>query len=170
MNAAWAWSDRWVDVIALALMCVVVCWNLVQSARYRRKLERMTRCKSQPSGEIQIQPLISDDHTGAARPQALVYRGHDMAPTISMGDRVWYDPDIQVIDGDGLYVLEPAGTLIVRRLMPEGNGRVRVISDSPNKTLYPSQIYESDELSMLNIVGKVVGWKDGCRYAAYDLT
>jgi len=166
MGAVWEWSGRWGGVIALALMCVVVCWNLVESARYRRKLARL----SQPTAEAQARPLISGERTGALRPQTLVYRGHDMAPTINMGDKVWYDPDIQVIDGDGLYVLEPAGTLIVRRLMPEGHGRVRVISDSPNKTLYPSQIYASDELSMLNIVGKVVGWKDGCRYAAYDLT
>jgi len=166
MDVVWEWSGRWVDVIALALMCVAVCWNLAQGVRYRRKLARMAK----PPKETQPQPLISDDSTGAVRPQALVYRGHDMAPTINMGDKVWYDPAIQVIDGDGLYVLMPAGTLIVRRLMPEGRGRVRVISDSPNKTLYPSQIYASDELSMLNIVGRVVGWKDECRYAAYDLT
>lgn len=91
--------------------------------------------------------------------QALVYRGHDMEPTIGVGDKVYYDSEIQVIDGDGLYALKPAGVVIARRLVAESDGRVRVVCDSPNKTLYPDQIYMTDELHLLNIVGKVIGYK-----------
>ncbi|VVE27547.1 hypothetical protein PCO31111_03481 [Pandoraea communis] len=89
----------------------------------------------------------------------LVYRGHDMESTIGEGDTVYYDPEVRVICGDGLYVLKPAGILTVRRLIAESGGRVRVVADSLNKTLYPSQIYADDELHILNIVGKVNGWK-----------
>ncbi len=96
---------------------------------------------------------------GGGALQGVMYRGHDMESTIGVGDKVYYDPEIQVIDGDGLYVLKPAGILIVRRLVAESGGRVCVVADSQNKTLYPSQIYADDELHMLNIVGKVVGWK-----------
>ena len=73
-----------------------------------------------------------------------------------------------MIDGDGLYALKPAGVVIVRRLAAESGGRVCVVADNPNKTLYPNQIYADDELHMLNIVGKVVGWEKGSVTLPWD--
>jgi len=63
MGAAWEWSGRWGGAIALALMCVVVCWNLAQGVCHRRKLARMAK----PSKETQPQPLVSDDKMAALR-------------------------------------------------------------------------------------------------------
>jgi len=64
MNAVLEWLSRWGVIPALALMCVAVCWNLVESARYRRKVARMV----QPAKETQPRPLISDDRMAKLRP------------------------------------------------------------------------------------------------------
>jgi len=68
MDAVWEWSGRWGGVIALALMCVVACWNLAQGVRYRRKVARLARRMAQPPKETQPRPLISDDRMAKLRP------------------------------------------------------------------------------------------------------
>ena len=78
--------------------------------------------------------------------------GDAMEPTLSAGDFLWVDTSFNTPQTDGIYLLETAGDVVVRRLqMNPFENSIEVSAD--NKAYTP---YKIEEKTKLRICGKVV--------------
>jgi phage repressor protein C with HTH and peptisase S24 domain len=82
--------------------------------------------------------------------------GPSMETTIMDGDDALFNRDETRIMNGKIYVIEDAdeGTRI-KRLYRTGDGRVRVVSDNPNKSLYPDDHFTPDD-AQARVIGRVV--------------
>lgn len=92
------------------------------------------------------------------RPEGLAVfeaEGPSMEPTINDGDVVLVNIDETKIKSGEVYAIEDAdqGTRI-KRLFRQLDGRVRVVSDNPDKRLYPDDFLTPD--TGARVIGKVV--------------
>jgi phage repressor protein C with HTH and peptisase S24 domain len=92
------------------------------------------------------------------RPETLAVidaEGPSMAPTVNDGDVVLINTDDVKIKSGEIYAIEDRdqGTRI-KRLFRQLDGRVRVVSDNPDKRLYPDDYLTPD--TGARIVGRVV--------------
>ncbi len=89
-----------------------------------------------------------------AQPEALVFvavKGESMAPTLADGDLALVDCRSRTPDEDGIYVLQEAGSLAIRRVQRLGANRYQALSDNPRYLPYPFRL-----TARLSIVGRVV--------------
>lgn len=85
--------------------------------------------------------------------------GAGMERTLFDGDRVTVNlRDTRIADGH-VHVLVTGGPqpdVKVRRLFKRADGRVRVVSDHPDKTLYPDEVLGARELARVVVLGRVI--------------
>jgi transcriptional regulator with XRE-family HTH domain len=74
----------------------------------------------------------------------LQIRGDDMAPFVSSGDVVLYDPRVTRIQTSGVFVLQIGGRLIVRRVQRCVRQSFRLVCDNP---LFDDEVVEGSEFS-----------------------
>jgi phage repressor protein C with HTH and peptisase S24 domain len=80
--------------------------------------------------------------------------GDSMSPTINHGDVVLINlADTKLKSGD-VYAIEDADGTRIKRLFKQLDGRVRVVSDNPDKRLHPDDYLTPD--TGAHLVGKVV--------------
>lgn len=79
--------------------------------------------------------------------------GDSMAPTIGDGDLILIDTRPRPVKSEGVYVINLHSTLLVKRLRLRISGEMDVVSDNP---LYGTETVNGDQLSQLQIVGRVV--------------
>ena len=79
-------------------------------------------------------------------------RGDSMAPTINDGDLILLDTR-EAQQTEGIYAINLAGGLLVKRLRLRLSGAVEVISDNER---YGTETISGDQLAQLHIVGRVV--------------
>jgi len=80
-------------------------------------------------------------------------RGDSMSPTIESGDLLLLDTRSDAPRNEGIFVINLAGALLVKRLRIAISGEVEVISDNPK---YRSETISGSELDRLVLVGRVV--------------
>jgi phage repressor protein C with HTH and peptisase S24 domain len=80
-------------------------------------------------------------------------RGDSMSPTIESGDLLLLDTRSGSAKTEGIYVINLAGALLVKRLRIKLSGSVEVMSDNPR---YASETISGSELERLVMVGRVV--------------
>lgn len=80
-------------------------------------------------------------------------RGDSMAPTINDGDLILLDTREGQQTTEGIYAINLAGGLLVKRLRLRLSGAVEVISDNER---YGTETISGDQLAQLHIVGRVV--------------
>lgn len=80
-------------------------------------------------------------------------RGDSMSPTIESGDLLLLDTRADTPRNEGIYVINLAGALLVKRLRIAISGSVEVISDNPK---YSNETIAGSELDRLILVGRVV--------------
>lgn len=80
-------------------------------------------------------------------------RGDSMSPTIESGDLLLLDTRKGGAKSEGVYVINLAGALLVKRLRIKLSGTVEVMSDNPK---YSSESISGSELERLVLVGRVV--------------
>jgi phage repressor protein C with HTH and peptisase S24 domain len=80
-------------------------------------------------------------------------RGDSMSPTIESGDLLLLDTRNGGAKSEGIYVINLAGALLVKRLRIRLSGTVEVMSDNPK---YSSETISGSELDRLVLVGRVV--------------
>lgn len=80
-------------------------------------------------------------------------RSDAMAPTINGGDLLLLDTQPGPTKGEGVYVIDSQGSLLVRRIHIRLSGQVEVIADNP---LYGRESIPGDEWARLVLVGRVV--------------
>jgi transcriptional regulator with XRE-family HTH domain len=85
----------------------------------------------------------------------------DMAPYVSRGDVVIYDPRVRRIQANGVFVLQIGDRFIVRRVQRSLKQNIRLICDNPSfddETLDESEFSESVQVgSLIVVIGQVVG-------------
>lgn len=86
-------------------------------------------------------------------------RGDSMSPTINEADLLLLDMRTPDARTEGVYVIQLAGNLLVKRLRFKLSGAVDVISDNPR---YGTETLSNDALGQLSVVGRVV-WH-GCKF------
>lgn len=80
-------------------------------------------------------------------------RGDSMSPTIESGDLLLLDTRSGGAKSEGIYVINLAGALLVKRLRIKLSGSVEVMSDNSK---YCSETISGSELDRLVLVGRVV--------------
>lgn len=80
-------------------------------------------------------------------------RGDSMSPTIESGDLLLLDTRRGSARSEGIYVINLAGSLLVKRLRIKLTGSIDVMSDNPR---YVSETISGAELDRLVVVGRVV--------------
>lgn len=83
-------------------------------------------------------------------------RGDSMEPTIRDGDVLMIDTSVTEVHSARVYVLDLAGSLIVKRVQRMVSGGYRIISD--NKDRYDVETFTPTDRNPLRVVGEVVWW------------
>lgn len=87
--------------------------------------------------------------------EAIKVKGTSMLPTFMPNDWVIFDKKTSFYDGDGLYVLNYAGNLLIKRLQYDmGRNSMDIISDNHEYSNYSINLSENQE--NLNIIGIVM--------------
>jgi phage repressor protein C with HTH and peptisase S24 domain len=87
------------------------------------------------------------------RVRVLTCRGDSMRGDIEDGDLLFVDAQRAHYDGPGIYVLNWQGHALVKRLAPQMDGRMAILSSNP---AYPPELVTKGELDALHIGGRVV--------------
>ena len=83
-------------------------------------------------------------------------RGDSMQPTLWDNDKVVIHMGMTRIRNERLFALAYAGEARVKRLYLLADGRLRVVSDNPDKAKYPDEFIEGDDLNNILIIGQVI--------------
>lgn len=84
-------------------------------------------------------------------------KGNSMSPTIWGGDPVFVDTSVRHFDGEGIYVFDFMGKLLIKRLRVDMVRQVvQVCSDNDGE--YPMQEVSRSDLDQLHICGRVHTW------------
>ena len=96
--------------------------------------------------------------TNPARIKVLTGNGNSMAPTIKDKDLVFVDVECRSIETAGIYVLDVAGRLILKKAMILANGTLVIRSD--NVAEYPDEErYDLRHVGdAITVCGKVLAW------------
>lgn len=82
-------------------------------------------------------------------------RGQSMERTLFDGDKVAVDTGNTKLASNHVYVVVMGDEVRVKRLFRAADGRIRIVSDNSDKTLYPDE-YVDDDASLFVIVGRVI--------------
>jgi phage repressor protein C with HTH and peptisase S24 domain len=104
---------------------------------------------------IQFKPDWVKNVLGAtAKNLALIsVKGDSMEPTLSDGDTILVDTTDRNFEANAIYVLQLAGSLLVKRIQRKMDGNVVIKSD--NKAYEPETV-RGDMIEQLKVVGRVV--------------
>jgi phage repressor protein C with HTH and peptisase S24 domain len=81
--------------------------------------------------------------------------GESMEKTINDGDVIAVDTGNTRLASNHCFVVIIGDEARVKRLFRSADGRIRIVSDNPDKTLYPDEFVEDDSAHFL-IVGRVI--------------
>lgn len=86
--------------------------------------------------------------------------GDSMERTLFHGDRVAVNlaDNKSIVDGR-VYVFTTGGVepdVKIKRLFKTSDGRLRIVSDNPDKALYPDELLSPEEVSNVYIIGRVI--------------
>lgn len=99
-------------------------------------------------------------HRHRARPEnvkSMGVRGASMERTVFDGDRIAVHLADRMVINDHVYALVLDGEAVVKRLFRHGPGGLRIVSDNPDKALYPDILIPADELGeRVSILGRVI--------------
>lgn len=84
--------------------------------------------------------------------------GEAMEPTLRDGDLLLVDTSRPRLRGDGIYAFRVQDMLAIRRLQMKLDGSVVISSDNP--TAGPTESFNAEDASALNIVGRAI-WAGG---------
>lgn len=103
-------------------------------------------------GELMIDRILFRVLPNLKNVRAIEVDGDSMRPTLNEGDFVIIEEN-SAFSGEGIYVLQYDGVLLVKRLQPDFDG-IEILSDNPN---YKTRKFNpSDDQSPFHIVGKVI--------------
>ena len=105
---------------------------------------------------LQISQYSLPNHYNMEHLRAIKVDGKSMLPTLIPDEYVIIDVSQKKYVGDGLYVVNYGGNLIVKRLqfIPSNGGTIEIISDNPEFKSY--KIIMNDDQTSLYIIGRVV--------------
>lgn len=103
-------------------------------------------------GELMIDRILFRVLPNLKNVRAIEVDGDSMRPTLNEGDFVIIEEN-SAFSGEGIYVLQYDGVLLVKRLQPDFDG-IEILSDNPNYK--PRKFNPSDDQSPFHIVGKVI--------------
>lgn len=89
--------------------------------------------------------------------------GNSMEPTINHNDAVLTDLRVKTIDeviSGKVYAFVANKELRIKRIFKNINGSLRISSDNPDKTTYPDEIINKEDLEAIQITG-YVRWRCG---------
>lgn len=108
-----------------------------------------------------IYPLSWFEQVGAKPEHVRAMRivGDNMEPLLYQGDRITVNLADNRIVNRGVYVFATGRIDIgirVRRLFWTIDGRLRIVSDNPDKMLYPDEFLAPHELEHIHVLGRVI--------------
>lgn len=99
-------------------------------------------------------------HRHRARPEnvkSMGVRGSSMERTLFNGDRIAVNLADKAVINDHVFALLLDGQAVVKRLFRHGPGGLRIVSDNPDKALYPDILLDADDVAeRVCILGRVI--------------
>lgn len=83
-------------------------------------------------------------------------QGASMERTLFDGDRIAISLKHNLVQNDGVYVIQLDGLWIVKRLFRHGLGGYRIVSDNDDKVRYPDIIVPPEESGRVYVLGRVI--------------
>lgn len=83
-------------------------------------------------------------------------RGSSMEPTLWNGDKVVIHTGQVRIRNDRVFALIYGNEARVKRLSVTADGKLRIVSDNPDKTRYPDEYVDADAMDQVYIIGQVI--------------
>ena len=98
------------------------------------------------------------DRTGipAKRLAVMEVLGDAMAETLQDGDTILIHTDEKAPVSGNLYTLKLGDEVIIRRFIRRLSGAWQVVSDNPDKNLYPDEQASEQDINELEILGRVI--------------
>ncbi len=87
-------------------------------------------------------------------------KGDSMSPTINDGSILLINTNYKRVESGRVYAIAVDDQVRVKRLFIGIGGDCRIVSDNPNKMLYPDETISPEILEKLHIIGRVV-WMGG---------
>ena len=105
---------------------------------------------------LQISQYSLPSGADASSLRAIKVDGKSMLPTLMPDEYVIIDVSQKRYIGDGLYVVNYGGNLLVKRLqfIPSNGGTIEIISDNPEYKSY--KLVMNDDQTSLYIIGRVI--------------
>jgi phage repressor protein C with HTH and peptisase S24 domain len=104
--------------------------------------------------KILLDSLYKSNNSNPNSIIALNVIGDSMEPTLYDKEIILFDKENKDISKGGIFVVSTNAGLFVKRVAKKIDGSVELISDNKN---YNSEIIKEEELSTLNLLGKVIG-------------
>ncbi|WP_460821529.1 LexA family transcriptional regulator [Lysobacter olei] len=88
-------------------------------------------------------------------------RGSSMEPTLWDGDKAVIHTGQRRIRNDRVFALIYGGEARVKRISMMADGRLRIVSDNPDKTRYPDEYVQPEDMAQVYIIGQVIDRSGG---------
>lgn len=98
---------------------------------------------------------FNDKATKPENVKIMRVRGHSMERTLFDGDKVAVDLGNRRILSNHVYVVVMGDEARVKRLFKAADGRIRIVSDNPDKAMYPDE-FVADETAGFMVLGRVI--------------
>lgn len=82
--------------------------------------------------------------------------GDSMEPILHNGEKVLIDISKTTVRNDRVFVIAYNNEARIKRLFLQADGRLRITSDNPNKTRYPDEFIDGEEMNRVKIIGQAV--------------
>lgn len=116
---------------------------------------------SQIKEKIRIPKMCIEQYAPFARYSVINAYGDSMQPTIQNKDRLI----VELLDGDSIkdnniYIFHYNDKIFCKRLVQNIDSIV-VISDNPDKSIYPTSVIEREKMNDIHLIGRIVGLMRG---------
>jgi len=112
---------------------------------------------SQMREKIKVPKLCISNYMPFAKYSVINAFGDSMMPTIKNGDKLVIEfVDFNLIKDNSIYVFCYEDKIFCKRLV-QNIDCVIVISDNPDKSIYPTSRIEKEDMNNLKIIGRIAG-------------
>lgn len=117
---------------------------------------------SNVSEKIRIPKICIEQYSPISKYSVINAYGESMQPTIQNKDKLIIEiqEDYDRVKDNNIYIFSYEDRIFCKRLV-QNIDNVVVISDNPNKSIYPTSIIERERMNDIHLIGRIVGLMRG---------
>lgn len=107
--------------------------------------------------KLRIPKICIKDYLPLAKYSVVNAYGDSMYPTIQNSDKLIVELGCAQINDNNIYIFCYEGKIFCKRLI-QNIDTVVVISDNPDKSIYPTSVIEKENMNNIHLIGRIVGF------------